>query len=228
MKKMIIALMCAAMTVAASAQPKNDNKPCPQGGEQGAKPCCMMQQQPQQRHQMRPGKRGFRPQASFRGQTIDMPVIKSLDLDSATINAVRTLKKKQTEEMHALIADMRPDNMPRPEMKKDAPGNADKKEKKDDKKAKKDRKDGKKDKDMKKPDMKKAPEGQCCNNNGKGDSKENREALKAKMKENREKMKAFRKACNAELRKTLGDEKYIEYLEKKQEAFYNAPRGPRR
>lgn len=226
MKKMIIALMCAAMTVAASAQPKNDNKPCPQGGEQGAKPCCMMQQEPQHRHQMRPGKRGFRPQASFRGQTIDMPVIRSLDLDSVTINAVRTLKKKQTEEMHTLMADMRQGNMPRPEMKKDAQGNADKKEKKDDKKAKKDRKDGKKDKDMKKPDMKK-PEGQCCNN-GKGEAKERREALKAKMKENREKMKAFRKACNAELRKTLGDEKYIEYLEKKQEAFYNAPRGPRR
>lgn len=221
MKKMIIALMCTAMTIAASAQQKNDNKPCPQDGEQGGKPCCMMQQQPRHHKEMRPGRHAFRPKAAFRGQIIDMPVIRSLNLDSVTINAVRELKKKKTEEMQALMADMRPDNMPRPEMKKDAAANSEKKDVKD----KKGKKNYKKDKDKK---INKQPEGQCCNSNGQGNDKERREAFKAKMNENREKMQALRKSCRTELRKTIGDEKYIEYLEKKQEAFNRAPRGKRR
>lgn len=228
MKKMIIALMCTAMTIVASAQTNNDNKPCPQGGAQNGKPCCMMQQQPQHHRQMRPARHAFGPQATFSGQIIDMPVIRSLNLDSVTVNAVRELKKKKTEEMHTLMAAMRPDNMPRPEMKNSAPINGDKKDKKDKKKAKKDKKDSKNNKDMKKPEMPKAQEGQCCSGNDQGDNKEKREAFKAKMKENREKMQAFRQSCRAELRKTLGDEKYIEYLEKKQEAFNRAPKRARR
>ena len=36
----------------------------------------------------------------------------------------------------------------------------------------------------------------------------------AKQKENREKMQAFMKGYRSELRTLLGDEKYIEYLEK--------------
>lgn len=224
MKKMIIALMCTAMTIAASAQPKNDNNPCPQGDEQGGKPCCMMHRQPRHHKEMRPGRHAFGPKVTFSGQIIDMPVIRSLNLDSVTINAVRELKRKKTEEMHALMADMRPDNMPRLEMKKEAPANSEKKDVKN-KKDKKGKKNDKKGKDTK---IDKQPEGQCCNGNGQGDNNERREAFKAKMKENREKMQAFRKSCRTELRKTIGDEKYIEYLEKKQEAFSRAPRGHRR
>lgn len=175
MRKIIMALMCITMSLAATAQP----------GERKNAPQAMMRGQNWQRN------KGY-------SQVINMQVIKSLNLDSTKVNEIKDLRKKKAQEMRELYQSMRPQQAVQPVTNTDNK-KADKKDKKKDKmKVAKEEKGEKKTAPTLTMDEKKAKH----------------EQFMAKMKENREKMQAFMKGYRAELRQTLGDEKYIEYLEK--------------
>lgn len=224
MKKTIIALMCATLSLAATAQPKNDNQtaaPCP-NKEQPAAPCCNNQPAPQPMpcQDFKPQRHGMRgPQ--MRNSVINMHVVNSLGLDTTKVNAIRDLERKTANEMRDIETAMRPAPAAPGHAPMDKDLKADKKDKKDkDKKANKgDKKDKKSDKkDKKDKDKKGAP---CCKAGGdKPESptaeqrEEMRKQFEAKREESRQKMQASRDNCRKELRQIMGDEKYIEYLEK--------------
>ena len=205
-----MALVCISMALTMQAQPKNNKEVCPAKPEAGAmcqQQCSQnTQQQCQQRQRgrqccqqkMRPTKRGGIKQ-SRNDMVVNMRVIRTLGIDSTTINAIKELKKQKTEEMRAIRQSMR-DNKPVAVTAPEA-------------------KDNKAEAKNKKADKKKLKKGEKTEANKPttatpDERKARREQFMAKLKENREKTQAVTKSYRAELRKILGDEKYIEYLEK--------------
>lgn len=210
MKKIIMALMCICMSLAMSAQPNNNKEESRNKPKTGKKyrpyhhnrnmngyrlygqqcQCGHFHGIPQRMHNVRPAKNDM---------IVNMQTIRTLGLDSTKVNAVKELKKRKTEEMRAIRMTLRP-NRPMADASQDNKDKAlDKKEKKADKKR---MKKGDKAADKKKETL--TPE----------EKKERRGQFMAKMKESREKMQACAKSYRTELRTILGDEKYIEYLEK--------------
>ena len=198
MKKIIIALMCATMTLATSAQPANCDKACQDKPKQEC--CgtpCQTNAGSQCRRQM-PMACQMKQKTQRQGMSdmvINMQAIRSIGLDSTKVQAVKELKRKKAGEMREMLQAMRPAKPEAPA----APATADKKDKKSDKKKIKKEEKGNPQKDA----AAKAD-----------DRKAQRQQFMAKQKENREKMQAFMKGYRSELRTLLGDEKYIEYLEK--------------
>ena len=205
-----MALVCISMAITMQAQPKNNKEACPAQPEAGAmcqqqcpqnrQPQCQQGQQGRQccQQQMRPMKRGGMRQG-MNDMVVNMRIIRSLGIDSTQINAIKELKRQKAEEMRAIRQSMRgnkPVTVTTPEAK-DSKAEA-KGKKADKKKIKKGEKPTASKPEAATPDEKKA----------------RREQVMVKMKENREKMQAVTKSYRAELRKILGDEKYIEYLEK--------------
>lgn len=195
MKKLILALMCISMSLTMSAQQKKNREARP---NQSA-PCAMGPRQCHCGMAQKPGMKMNKPGKGMNDMVVNMKAIKSLGLDSTTVNAVRDLKKQKADEMRAIRQAMRPQKTDVNAPTADKNMKADKKDKKaDKKKLKKGEKNIEKKNEAVSPDEKKAQ----------------REQFRAKMQENREKMQACTKSYRAELRKILGDEKYIEYLEK--------------